>query len=67
MTDISEFNVGNPIIGFGIKQKDSRIRLTEGETVIIKKNIGSFWKRKYIRKALTLKDGIVNVQVLGDI
>ena len=64
MSDISEFNIGGSLLGFGFKRKDSRIRLQEGETIIIKKNIGTFWHREYIRKALTLQDGKVIVQVL---
>ena len=62
MSDISDFRVGTPLVGIGVKRKDTTLRLTEGETIIIKKNIGSFWKPKYVRKALTLKDGKVEVQ-----
>lgn len=64
MSDIEEFNISSPLVNFGFRKKNHTLHLKEGESIIIRKNIGTFWHRKYIRKAYTLKDGKVKVTVL---
>lgn len=48
------------LFSFGFSKSDSQIKLNEGETILLR-----YWSWKkfgYIRKALTLKDGKVEVQ-----
>jgi len=61
--DISEIHFGTILFNFGIK-RNTQIKLVVGEAIIISKNVGTFWHRKYVRKAYTLKNGKVSVQVL---
>ena len=57
-----EVNIKTPLFSFGIKKKEFVLTLNEGETKILR--YWSWRKFGYIRKAVTLKDGEIQVQVI---
>ena len=60
-----EIRVRTPIFSFGISKNDNEIKLKEGETILLR--YWSWRKLGYVRKALTLVDGKVEVQRLDDL
>ena len=58
----TSFNVGIPFFKVGWTLKDHSFTIKEGQTIVMRS-----WKwRKlgYIRKAITLKDGKIEVQII---
>jgi len=56
------FKIGIPLFKFGFTRKDHSFEIKEGQTIIMRV---WQWKRLgYMKKAITLKDGRIEVQVI---
>ena len=56
------FSVGSPLFKIGWSRKDHTLVIEEGQTIIMRS--WSWRKFGYIRKAITLKDGKIEVQII---
>lgn len=55
-------NVKTPLFSFGVLKKESKIIINEGDTILIRS--WSWRKWTFIRKAVTVRNGKIEVVIL---